>query len=77
MAVVPVELVAAAVAPVEGGALPDGGLRQAVDAFERQLIERALHEAQGNWAAAARRLQVDRANLLRLARRLGVAYESK
>ena len=47
--------------------------RQAVSAFETGLIERALQQHQGNWAAAARSLHVDRANLARMARRLGIA----
>jgi len=48
------------------------GLRQAVESFERQLIEHSLARHHGNWAAAARELDVDRANLTRLARRLGI-----
>lgn len=47
-------------------------LRAAVDDFERHTIEARLEECGGNWAAAARSLGVDRANLLRLARRLGI-----
>lgn len=47
------------------------GLRAAVEDFERQAIERSLAQHQGNWAAAARALQLDRANLQRLAKRLG------
>jgi anaerobic nitric oxide reductase transcription regulator len=60
-------------------ALPKGiqvlgqGLRQTVDAFERQLIEACLARHQQNWTAAARELRMDRANLARLARRLGLA----
>ena len=48
------------------------GLRSAVDNFERQTIAQSLAEHQGNWAATARALQMDRANLQRLAKRLGV-----
>ncbi len=48
------------------------GLRQAVAALERRLIEQALQAHHGNWAAAARELQLDRANLARMARRLGL-----
>ncbi|MBS7778584.1 helix-turn-helix domain-containing protein, partial [Acidovorax sp. CCYZU-2555] len=47
------------------------GLRAAVEAFERRSIEQSLARHQGNWAAAARALQMDRANLQRLAKRLG------
>ena len=48
------------------------GLREATDAFQRQTITRALQESGGNWAAAARALALDVANLHRLARRLGL-----
>ena len=51
---------------------PGLGLRGAVERLERQLIEQALHQHEGNWSAAARALQLDRANLNRLAKRLGV-----
>jgi anaerobic nitric oxide reductase transcription regulator len=52
--------------------LPEGGLREAVDDYQRQLIEACLQRHQENWAAAARELGLDRANLSRLARRLGL-----
>ncbi|MEY5100678.1 MAG: hypothetical protein RJA36_3397 [Pseudomonadota bacterium] len=48
------------------------GLRQAVESFERQLIEQSLARHHYNWAAAGRELRMDRANLIRLARRLGI-----
>ena len=51
---------------------PDLQLREATDAFQRQLIEAALQRHAGQWASAARDLGVDRANLARLARRLGL-----
>jgi anaerobic nitric oxide reductase transcription regulator len=51
---------------------PPVSLREAVDAFQRRLIERALAACGGNWAQTARRLHVDRANLQRLAQRLGI-----
>ncbi|MDX1367589.1 nitric oxide reductase transcriptional regulator NorR [Pseudomonas sp.] len=57
-------------------ALPDaaGGvpLREAVDAYQKQLIDAALQRHQHKWADTARELGVDRANLMRLARRLGL-----
>jgi len=59
--------------PGEGDTPGPAGLRSRVDAFERQLVEGCLQRHGHNWAAAARELQVDRANLVRLARRLGVA----
>ena len=47
------------------------GLRALTETWQRQAIEAALAQHEGNWAAAARTLQVDRANLARLAKRLG------
>jgi anaerobic nitric oxide reductase transcription regulator len=49
-----------------------GELRPAVDVYQRQLISACLQRQQGNWAAAARELGLDRANLNRLALRLGL-----
>ncbi|MDV7211776.1 helix-turn-helix domain-containing protein, partial [Azotobacter beijerinckii] len=49
-----------------------GDLRQAVEGFQRERILAALEAHDHNWAAAARALGVDRANLHRLARRLGL-----
>ena len=62
------------------GALPDDAtpaasplpLKTAVDAFQRQLIRHALHNYNGNWARAARQLDVDASNLHKLSRRLGL-----
>jgi anaerobic nitric oxide reductase transcription regulator len=47
-------------------------LALAVEGFQRRLIESTLGQAGGNWAEAARRLGVDRANLHRLGKRLGL-----
>jgi len=47
-------------------------LAQAVDDYQRRLIEATLRRTAGNWAETARRLGVDRGNLHRLARRLGL-----
>ncbi len=56
---------------------PEGtDLRTAVDACQRQLIRQAVAHHQGNLAAAARALGLDRANLLRLARRLQLPLAS-
>jgi len=47
-------------------------LKEEVDSFQKHLISMILTEERGNWSAAAKRLHVDRANLSRLAKRLGV-----
>ncbi len=47
-------------------------LREATEAFQRTLISRALEESGGKWAACARALEMDVANLHRLAKRLGL-----
>lgn len=52
--------------------LPMGDLRQALDDYQRQLIQGCLERHQHNWASAARELGLDRANLGRLAKRLGL-----
>ena len=49
-----------------------GSLAQAMDDFQRQLIMTTFIEADENWAEAARRLGIDRGNLHRLAKRLGI-----
>jgi anaerobic nitric oxide reductase transcription regulator len=56
-------------------AAPDelaGGFRGAVMEFERRLVSETLVRHNNNLASAARALGIDRANLGRLARRLGV-----
>lgn len=64
-------LASSAIATME--AIPmSGSLVEDVDAFKRARIEAAVARAGGNHAAAARLLGLDRANLLRLARRLGL-----
>jgi len=50
----------------------DASLSSATDEFQRQFIREALAAEKGNWAAAARRMSMDRGNLRRLARRLGM-----
>ena len=47
-------------------------LRAETENFQRQLISRVLKEEKGNWAATARRLVTDRANLNRIAKRLNI-----
>jgi len=73
----PHEVVDHVLAPVDGGlakAMPMVGadLRTATDEFQRRLINAALERHQHNWASAARELGVDRANLGRMAKRLGM-----
>ncbi|MDH0293522.1 nitric oxide reductase transcriptional regulator NorR [Pseudomonas sp. GD04087] len=51
---------------------PAGELRPAVDAFQRRMISQSLERHEGNWAAVAREMGLDRANLNRLARRLAI-----
>lgn len=52
-------------------------LKQATEEFQRHAIERALDKTQLNWAQAARSLGMDRANLVRLAKRLGIQVTKK
>lgn len=47
-------------------------LRDAIDAYQRQIISAVLTQEHGNVAKSAKRLGVDRANLNRLLKRLGV-----
>ena len=49
-----------------------GSLKEQTEHYQRQLIREALNVENGSWAAAARRLQMDRANLSRLSKRLGI-----
>ncbi|MGB7288981.1 MAG: helix-turn-helix domain-containing protein, partial [Candidatus Macondimonas sp.] len=51
---------------------PVTGLREAVDELQTRLIQEALARHGGNRAAAARELGLDRANLHRLQKRLGL-----
>ena len=47
-------------------------LREATEEFQRQMITRALELNNRSWAACARALEMDVANLHRLAKRLGL-----
>ncbi|MEJ7809863.1 MAG: sigma-54 dependent transcriptional regulator [Gemmatimonadaceae bacterium] len=60
-------------APADAG---DRSLSEALDAYERTLISRALSDTGGNVAEAARRLRTDRPNLYRRMRRLGIGWGS-
>jgi len=47
-------------------------LSDAIDNLKRQRIAAAVERCDGNWAEAARRLGLDRGNLHRMAKRLGM-----
>ncbi len=47
-------------------------LPQAVKTMQIEMIEQALQDSGGNWARAAKQLQIDSGNLHRLAKRLGM-----
>lgn len=71
----PTAISSPAASPESGGtapALPQGNLREATEQFQRQQIVATLERHEHNWAAAARELGLDRANLHRLAKRLGL-----
>jgi anaerobic nitric oxide reductase transcription regulator len=66
-----------AATPASGSAMEPQGdalidFRGAVEQFERSTVADALARHQNNWAAAARALSLDPANLHRLAKRLGL-----
>ncbi|MFA3791873.1 nitric oxide reductase transcriptional regulator NorR [Aliiglaciecola sp. SL4] len=52
-------------------------LRQATDDFQRDIITDVLIHSDLNWSAAAKKLGVDRANLVRLSKRLHLKVEKK
>lgn len=69
----PGQLPVTAPPPAVSSALPAGqGLREATESFQRQWIEAALRRHGGSLAGAARDAGMDRSNLLRLAKRLGL-----
>jgi len=51
------------------------GIRECVDAFQRRLVQQSIENHGGNWTAAARALNINSANLHRLARRLGLKQD--
>lgn len=67
-------LAAATVKASERGTdvLPVNSLREAVDDYQRRLIGTLLQHNRGNLSATARALKIDRGNLHRLTRRLGL-----
>jgi anaerobic nitric oxide reductase transcription regulator len=54
------------------GTAPSKPLRAALEDFQRDLILSAVEHNNGNWAAAARALGINRSNLHKLAKRLGI-----
>jgi DNA-binding NtrC family response regulator/ligand-binding sensor domain-containing protein len=48
------------------------GLSSAVERLQRRLVENALQESEGNRTHAAQMLSIDRSNLIRLMKRLGI-----
>ncbi|GMQ48435.1 nitric oxide reductase transcriptional regulator NorR [Vibrio sp. 10N] len=53
------------------------GIREATEEYQRALISNALITADYNWAQAARALKTDRANLIRLSKRLGLSVTKR
>ena len=53
------------------------GLKESTEEYQRQIIIHSLTQANFNWAKAARELKTDRANLTRLAKRLGIEVSKK
>ncbi len=80
LADVPVQQLPSSITTVVAGSdqtLPDQSLKDATANLQRQLIIQALETSAGNWTQAAKILELDRANLARLAKRLGVRLEKK
>jgi anaerobic nitric oxide reductase transcription regulator len=50
-------------------------LKMATEEFQKQQIIQILSQTGGNWSQAAKLLDLDRANLARLAKRLGIKVE--
>jgi anaerobic nitric oxide reductase transcription regulator len=57
-----------------GRMAPATPLRGSVADFQRDLIRSAVEHNNGNWAAAARELGINRSNLHKLAKRLGIKH---
>tara|TARA_R110001599_G_scaffold74653_4_gene205836 strand:+ start:199 stop:1785 length:1587 start_codon:yes stop_codon:yes gene_type:complete len=66
-------------APAENAMLPVDlqGLKTMTETFQKNHIIAALQHTSGNWTLAAKHLELDRANLTRLAKRLGISIEKK
>ncbi|EKT53151.1 nitric oxide reductase transcriptional regulator NorR [Providencia sneebia] len=57
----------------ENSSAKEKNLKMAVDEFQRDLIKQSLLRNNQNWAATARELSLDPANLRRLTKRLGLS----
>ena len=57
---------------LSSGAQTPANLRDATQAFQREMITRAVARNRDNWSAAARELGLDRGNMHHLAKRLGM-----
>jgi anaerobic nitric oxide reductase transcription regulator len=57
-----------------GRVAPAKPLKAASEDFQRDLIRTAVENNDGNWAAAARSLGINRSNLHKLAKRLGIKH---
>lgn len=64
-------------ADTPGSISPTMSLREEVKAFQIRLINRALKRNEGNWAAAARELGMNRSNLHNLATRLEIRKKTE
>jgi len=53
----------------------DMDLKTATNEFQKHCILTAVTQADGNWSEAARSLKIDRANLVRMAKRLGISIK--
>lgn len=62
--------------PDAGGAAAPVDLRTSMESHQRQRIAASLARHHNNWASAARELGLHRANLVRLAKRLGLRGEA-
>ena len=58
---------------IQGSIDTSSGYSEMVAHFQRRLIEQTLAECKGNRHETARRLRMNRSNLLRLIKRLGIS----
>ncbi|MDM0105708.1 nitric oxide reductase transcriptional regulator NorR [Variovorax sp. J22R24] len=78
LAIEPAGTSATADGPPSPSRMRDGeGLRDAVARLERELVASALAQNDYSWAAAGRALRMDRGNLARLAKRIGLPGDKR